>query len=149
MTDTGGTQQPPLRTVVINGETYVVGGATVEEQNLKIADLQDDAVRDAQRGSIEGKIDATAALARDVSWDWLEAYGHPAMLNVPFIANQLQNVGVEWGALTVNQKAEELRRGVSYLFAIAIRFSQGFELLFDVTERQIAAARAVDAPPER
>jgi len=140
---------PQPITVTIAGQTYVIGGATRAEQDAKIAAINNQAVRDNLRISVGDKVDKTLALASAVAWDWMEQYGDTSLMNIPFISNQIQDVGLQWPSMTANAKAEALQLGVSQLFAISIRVTQGLSLLFDVAERQIEAAKDVDAPPER
>jgi len=149
MSPTPDEAQPPARTVVIGDETYVIGGATVAEQDAREAELKADVLRRIARGDVGNRVDSATALARDVGWDWLEQYGDPIVLNMQWISNQIQNAGVAWGGLTALQRAEALRRGMSYTFAILIRFSQGLELLFDVAQQRIVNADDVTPPPER
>ena len=141
--------QPEPRPITIGGQTYLVGGATRAEQDAKIAALKNQAVRDNLRVNVGDKVDNTLELASAVAWDWMEQYGDTSLMNIPFISNQIQDVGLQWPSMTANAKAEALQLGVSQLFAISIRVTQGLSLLFDVAERQIEAAKDVDAPPER
>lgn len=152
MSNTPDEPQPKPRLITIDGKEHSIGGLTVAAQDAEIARLREEALRNTRRGSVEGKVDNATQLTRDVGWDWMENYGHTSLMNIRFISDQIQSVGALWDGqtpLTAAQKAEALRQGLSYVFAILIRFSQGFDLLFDVVSAQIDAARDVDAPPER
>lgn len=119
------------------------------EQREAIADELDAATtRHDKRTDLDDKVHNATSLARDKNWDWIDAYCHGEVAQVPFVQAQSPNAGALWGGLTTFEKAEALRLGVSWALAELIRVSQALDLVFDALEQPIVTSD-VDTSPDR
>lgn len=114
------------------------------EQKVAIRDgIIDALARLQRRQGADAKLVTAANFAKDVFWDWLDAYCDSSV--VPLLDGASPNAGATWAGLTVGNKAEALRLGQSYASLWAIRTADALLLLGDVL-REVIATTDVDPP---
>lgn len=117
--------------------------ATAEQKDAIRAGIIAALERRQRRQGASTRLVNAANLAKDVFWDWLDAYCDPSV--VPLLDGASQTAGSQWGPLTVGGKAEALRLGQSYASLWAIRTADALLLLDDVL-REVISTTDVDPP---
>lgn len=113
------------------------GLSTADRINLEAA-VAGELAKRGRRDQAIVRLRSAAGLARSTFWDWLDDNAHSDLL--PLISGQSPLAGQAWPAQTTAQKAEELRRGVSWAALWSIRSADAFVLLADVLADAIRLA---------